>query len=312
MEKNGSTYKLFYFFLTFLVLVAIFYSGKYVPFISGASGILIPIPFFYFLTEIKALGSLISLLAASLFVFLITGSFEYSYMFLCFGIPPVVLAVCMLKNVGIEKTILYSFLTAVFFIASGIVAVIALQKSSHDALITKWIDEIMAVHEPLLDQLYSYDAGKLKNIIKNIFPAILGISAIILTFFNFLTANLILKRRGLNYSENFESFKIPEYSVWFFIVSLSLVLIKKNEILYLIGLNISLFLVVLYFFQGLSIINYFFINKKTPLFLKVAGYIIMAVEPVIALFVALIGLFDFRFDFRKSIKLNINTIEEEK
>jgi len=309
MEKDKQSRLVFSFFLTVLSIIGISFIGMFVPFFGGVFGFLIPIPLFYFFFETKEIGSFVSLLISSFIVYLITHSFEYAYLILSFGIPVLIMAHCMFKDIKLAKTLLYPFVIGIFFLTAGIFLVLSFQKSSYEIFVTKLIDKSVNEYKLIFENLlnYSYESANIKKFIKDTFPALAVSSVIVSTFINFIIGKLVFKKKGLSCSENFELLKISEHVIWIFILSLFLIFIKKVGILYLTGLNISLILLFVYFFQGLSIVNYFFIARKIPLFLRITGFFIIGIEAVAAIAVTLLGIFDFWFDFRKSIKLDINT-----
>jgi uncharacterized protein YybS (DUF2232 family) len=61
-----------------------------------------------------------------------------------------------------------------------------------------------------------------------------------------------------------------------------------------------------YFFQGLAIVAYFFHHKKVPMLLRSIGYVLIAVEQFVTLFVVGLGLFDLWGDFRRLNKRDLN------
>ena len=65
----------------------------------------------------------------------------------------------------------------------------------------------------------------------------------------------------------------------------------------LIGLNVLLILMTIYFFQGMAIISFYFRKRAVPGLLKGFGYFV--VIRYMSVVVAFIGLFDIWVDFRK-------------
>jgi uncharacterized protein YybS (DUF2232 family) len=67
----------------------------------------------------------------------------------------------------------------------------------------------------------------------------------------------------------------------------------------LIGINGLLVACVIYFFQGIAIVSFFFEAKRFPRLLRVMIYSLIAVQQILALIVIGIGLFDLWLDLRK-------------
>lgn len=66
-----------------------------------------------------------------------------------------------------------------------------------------------------------------------------------------------------------------------------------------LGLNLLLVVGVVYFLQGLAIVGFFFRAKRVPLVLRVAGYLLIGAQQLLALVVAAVGLADLWVDFRR-------------
>ena len=67
----------------------------------------------------------------------------------------------------------------------------------------------------------------------------------------------------------------------------------------MLGLNGLIVFMMVYFFQGLAIVAYFFQKKQIPLFARVVLYGLIAIQQVVMLAVIGVGFFDTWFNFRK-------------
>jgi hypothetical protein len=67
----------------------------------------------------------------------------------------------------------------------------------------------------------------------------------------------------------------------------------------IIGLNSLLVILVIYFFQGIAVVSYFFEKKRFPTFLRLIFYTLLAIQQLFLLCVIGIGLFDIWINFRK-------------
>jgi uncharacterized protein YybS (DUF2232 family) len=67
----------------------------------------------------------------------------------------------------------------------------------------------------------------------------------------------------------------------------------------LLGLNGLIVFMVMYFFQGMAIVAYFFQKKQIPRVARVVLYGLIAVQQVVMLAVVGVGFFDTWFNFRK-------------
>ena len=70
----------------------------------------------------------------------------------------------------------------------------------------------------------------------------------------------------------------------------------------LFGSNLLLVLGTVYFFQGLAIVAFYFERWRVPLFVRGFVYAVFFLGRVVSMGVAVLGLFDVWFDFRKHHK----------
>ncbi len=90
----------------------------------------------------------------------------------------------------------------------------------------------------------------------------------------------------------------PEPLVWVLILAGALAWAAEGWP-YWAAINVLLVLGVMYFFQGLAVVAYWLQKKNAPRGLRVMLYALLAVEMILAVLVALAGLFDIWFNFRR-------------
>jgi hypothetical protein len=118
-------------------------------------------------------------------------------------------------------------------------------------------------------------------------------------------ANLVLARRtslaaGETAAEQarLSLFKLPEPLVWVLILAGGAA--WAGEGWWFWGaVNVLMVLGVAYFFQGLAVLVYWLEKKNAPRILRLGVYALLAVEAFLAILVALAGLFDIWFNFRR-------------
>jgi uncharacterized protein YybS (DUF2232 family) len=114
-------------------------------------------------------------------------------------------------------------------------------------------------------------------------------------------ANLLLTRLGSTAPADqprLNQWSSPEPLVWLVILAGALVWAGDGWA-YWLGINFLLVLGAMYFFQGMAILAFWLEKKNAPRILRVGIYTLLAVELVLALLVALAGLFDIWFNFRR-------------
>lgn len=118
-------------------------------------------------------------------------------------------------------------------------------------------------------------------------------------------ANLVLARRSaLGAGEPAEGqarlslFTLPEHLVWVLILA-GLAAWLGEDWWFWGAVNVLLVLGVAYFFQGLAVLVYWLEKKNAPRLLRLGVYALLAVEAFLAILLALAGLFDMWFNFRR-------------
>lgn len=140
----------------------------------------------------------------------------------------------------------------------------------------------------------------LTTVIFYLFPGMYLIALIFTIFLNYLLVRFILiklETPALHFSP-LTSWFAPDHCVWGLIFSCAL-LILPFPIGKIIGGNLFLLFMLLYFFQGLALVADFFKKKEVRHFWQAFSYFLLLIWPLLSAVVALFGLFDLWIDFRK-------------
>ncbi len=146
------------------------------------------------------------------------------------------------------------------------------------------------------------------EVILQIMPALAfaGLVTVILLNLFFLYRRFPDYRSLFLSSGDLKEWKSPEPLIWCFILSGFSFFLPGWGVLKILALNLFLVIAVFYFFQGLSIVAYYFHYKKVPFFLRSLAYALIVFEQIFTLFVVGLGLFDLWGDFRRLKKKNLN------
>lgn len=133
-----------------------------------------------------------------------------------------------------------------------------------------------------------------------IFPALCIITVLFTVWMNTLMGNRILFKTGIILPQLSAlcEWRAPGWLVWFFIAGGALSLLAQTNIR-LWGLNVFLVVSAIYLLQGLAIVSFFFQHKNIPFFFRWLGYFLIAIQQILMIAIAAIGLFDIWIDFRK-------------
>lgn len=126
-------------------------------------------------------------------------------------------------------------------------------------------------------------------------PAVIVIGLFVVTVSNYLGARLLLRGQGFR---PFAEEAVPDHLVWGVIVGGGL-LVLGHDTLALTGLNLLLVMIPLYAVQGLAVMQHFFQKVRLPRPLQGVGFGLFALQPVLLVAVACLGLTDLWADFRR-------------
>jgi uncharacterized protein YybS (DUF2232 family) len=133
-----------------------------------------------------------------------------------------------------------------------------------------------------------------------ILPAMGIMTLLVVVWANLIMAKALLIRRRLPVPEfgRLECWKAPEVLVWVVITAGASLMIPHTA-LKLIGVNVLMVMITIYFFQGIAIVAYYFDRKGVPRPLRIFLYSLAAVQQLILLLIIVMGFFDVWFNFRR-------------
>ncbi|MBP9022350.1 MAG: DUF2232 domain-containing protein [Spirochaetes bacterium] len=159
------------------------------------------------------------------------------------------------------------------------------------------------------------------EIMKDLVPFMIFVSALMISFAGFSILDLIFKRilKAENSIKGIENFKVNEWLVFVVIFSIALIVFDKEGNFYpakTVGKNILLVMTVVYFIQSLGILKFVLMKKRIPvfimpLFLLGMAIFIFQVFCFVVMFLAGIGLLDIWADFRKFSPESIKSDKKE-
>ena len=158
-------------------------------------------------------------------------------------------------------------------------------------------------------ELARESSSQVVEVIVQIMPALafIGFVAVILINMMFLFYRFPEHRKTFFHLSNLKEWRSPEPLIWCFILSGFSLFLPAPWGLRTLALNLLIMSALFYFFQGLAIVAYFFHIKKVPIVLRSIGYVLIALEQFVTLFVVGLGLFDLWGDFRHLNKRDLNT-----
>jgi uncharacterized protein YybS (DUF2232 family) len=293
-----------------LLSAMLFLSLFYVPLLGGLFNPFAPLPIIYSFFRFGESAALIAVLFSTLVVTAASDVRTGAFYFLSYGLMALVMARLMARQSGPTKSIAYAALatmagTAAFFIATEGLPIGAYVEELYKVA-QALLGELIATYKKAgmqdeqLDMLVKNSALIAKWIV-NLLPG-MAVSAYLLVAISNYSAYKFIQSRWKYLQSPDETdmtlWSPPEQTVFVFIAGLGLTLYPV-EWSRAAGINLLVVTVLLYSVSGLFILKFWFEKINFPKFLRMFVYILILLQPFVAVAVAAAGLFDLWFDFRK-------------
>ncbi len=151
------------------------------------------------------------------------------------------------------------------------------------------------------ESLYLLEATfqQMKVLLPRVMPAILACIVILIVWLTMVAGNqLLYKKIGDRPWPEYRFWTLPERFIWGLIASGVLVILPM-EAGRTVGMNLLLVTGLLYCFQGIAIILFYFYKWSVPVFLQAIIYAILFFQSFGAIFLAILGVADVWFDLRR-------------
>ncbi|MBE3087034.1 MAG: DUF2232 domain-containing protein [Bacteroidetes bacterium] len=300
-------------FLRILLIISFFVAAAtFVPIFDITFLLLLPmILFFYSVTtsRIKSAGAF--LISFSL-LFFFSHFFQFASPYpaiLTMGIAGLIISTLILKNESIEKTVIYTSLIIIasicaYFLYSGYN-----QNINPWHLVQKFVAETVEENIKMYSKL-PFDKEDINFIKDNkqsiidfftgIFPSLVIVASAFIVWINILMGRNFFRKQGILLSqlEGLSRWKAPEFTIWIFIASCTLLFVPFEQII-IFSRNILIMTCFVYLLQGFAIISFVFQNKNVPIFFRYLLYFLIAVQQIFMIPIMVAGLFDIWIDFRR-------------
>ncbi|MFO7753433.1 MAG: YybS family protein [Desulfobacteraceae bacterium] len=292
------------------ICMLIFVSTLYLPVLGFFMTCVLPQPvLFYRLKLGRNLGLVIPLAVVILIGILIQGLTVD--IFFCFALlmTGYVLGEFLETRMSMEKTIAY---TVASTLGICLALLIIYTVTTGQNLLTLVSDYVVKNLEFSL-QLYSemglseekigLISSKLELIgyyLTRLLPALLTVMLTVIAWLNTLLIKKILKKKGITFSwlGILNRWKTYDHLVWF-VILFSLITLIPHRGAALLGWNFLLVLMLVYFFQGMAVLAFYFEKKGFPAVLRFFFYSLIVIQQVLIILVIGLGFFDTWLNFRK-------------
>lgn len=140
----------------------------------------------------------------------------------------------------------------------------------------------------------------IRAIIPRILPGLLAGSVLVTVWLNQLVSIRVLRRFRADRLPwpGYDKWQLPDSVVWLAIIAVILSLVG-NDSLNTIGYNLAIVAVLLYFFQGMTVLVHILNRFNVPVYLRMVLYIVFVFQSYGLLLLSLTGLIDIWLNIRK-------------
>ena len=273
------------------------------PLLGVFALLLLPLPVLYFRLKLGRNSGGIIALASFLVLLVMSGGVAFDTLY--FGallMTGLFLGECIEQQCGIEKTMIVtvSGVLALSLAAFGVYAVF--QAQGIREIIGNYISQYLSLTAALYTDMGMEPAqiDALNAAFVVVMPGMFIVSYMTTVWLNVLIIKRLLARIGIRLKNLAElnRFRAPAPLVWAVIGFGVILALPVGPVKY-VGINCLIVLMLIYFFQGIAVISFYFQKKNSPTFLKVFCYGLIAVQIYFLILVVGLGFFDHWINFRK-------------
>lgn len=147
---------------------------------------------------------------------------------------------------------------------------------------------------------------EMKDTALSALPVALLIFATLMAFVNHWSVKPLVKRffKDMPALKKFKDMRLPKSMVWYYLLTLLLMLIQteKGSFLWLVQTSAFQILFILVLIQGFSFIFYYCHEKNISKVVPIFAIVLTALFPPIGVIVRIIGIADIGFDLRDKVK----------
>ncbi|MFO7989881.1 MAG: DUF2232 domain-containing protein [Desulfotignum sp.] len=273
------------------------------PLLGVFALLLLPLPVLYFRLKLGRNSGGIIALASFLVLLVISRGVAFDTLY--FGallMTGLFLGECIEKHCGIEKTMIFTVtgVLGVSLAAFGVYAIFQAQGIGEmiQGYISQYLELTSALYTDMGIEKQQIDALNAAFVV--VMPGMFIVSYMTTVWLNVLIIKRLLARIGIQLKNMaaLNRFRAPDTLVWAAIGLGVLLALPVGPVKYVV-INCLIILLLIYFFQGIAVISFYFQKKESPTFLKVFCYGLIAVQIYFLILVIGLGFFDNWINFRK-------------
>ena len=284
-----------------------FFSSIFIPLVGSFFGILAPLPIMVlYLRRGFSIGAFAALVAALVIGFALKPVVAL-YFFVQFAMLGLAASYLIEKRASFGLTMLISSL----LVTAGFFLLIWVQASSlHQGFfetLKKPIQENIHMALQNYPGLSGTEAQEMQTMFQKMLsllivlvPTLIVIGSWLILMVNIYLIDRIHLVPGREILRDFDlnGWRAPDHFIWFVILpGFGVFLLHGTS--RIIGLNVLIAALTVYFFQGLCIINFYLAKKNMPPLVRALVYFVLFIVQIVVVMVVLMGLLDMWMDFRK-------------
>ncbi|MBC2714476.1 MAG: YybS family protein [Desulfobacteraceae bacterium] len=281
-----------------------------IPILGFMCFLVIPLPAIYYRIRLGTKKTAIVTFSTLIFLLLFSGGLSADLFFiagmLMLGFS---MGEFIEKNLPVEKSIGYACGAVLFagtfgLVLYGNISNLGLIRVVSDYIgknleLTLALYESMGMPEESIMML-SNSMEQIRYVLVRILPSLCAAGLMFSGWLNLLLAKAVLRAPKSNYQSfgQLNSWKAPDFLVWG-VIGCALMLLVPSIFLKMLGLNGMIIFTIIFFFQGIAIISFYFEKKKIPLVFRALLYGTIIIQQIFILAIAGIGFFDVWLNFRQ-------------
>jgi len=289
-------------------LLLAFLGGQQNPVFFLLTGVLAPLPVLLAGWRLGPRAALGLALTTALVIFSLKPGLETIKAHLGFGellLMGVILSFLHRRGVdpprAIGMTVLALTLAALVYLAGEA----AFLKVSPQELLAQKSREVMDIFKQFLDEgkgaalPLGGSPGEWESLVQRLLPGLVVVNMGLVAWINVLAVRQLSFALGWAKPDGspLYHFALPEWLI-FVVLATGFLLLAPVSLVRVFSLNLLMVLGVLYFCQGVAIISAWLHRFAVPRILRLVGYLLLFINPLIFL-VIILGLMDLWFDFRR-------------
>jgi len=273
------------------------------PLAAAPVALLVPLPGLVVATRAPSTECSLWFFLTAIAVGVILGPDAMPGFIMPFGLPALLLAVGIRRFWSFERTVL----VGVAAWAAGIACLLLLAYGDLDAAATAVREQVTHSVDLALSTYRSLGVPEntLALVQAERDPVIAGFmeilpALVVLSGLAVVLANLLLLQAwtDLGRHVNLRLWRTPDALIWALIVVGFAMFVPAAPIA-LLARNAFLIILACYFCQGLAIVSYYLERFRLPRGLRIAGYVLIAVQHIVTAMVLALGVFDLWGNFRR-------------